>query len=621
MSTLKEMVSSFKDIANSAVKYMNMVDEFTNTSTKLSLINKGMQTQVELQDKVFAAANRSRGAYSDMASAVSDMGLMAGDQFKTNDELIAFTELAQKSFKGGGSSAEEQSSGMLQLTQSMGAGKLEGDGFDSIMKNAPMIADAIAKYTGKSKGELREMASQGLITSDIIKNAMFASGKEINDKFKDMPMTFADIWNRIKNGATQALAGVMERISNFVKSDTVTQVVNSISNAVGILAAVVSGALDLVMAVSACFVDNWSWIEPIIWGIFAALVVYNATMGFAWLTTLKSAAVLAWKTIVDWAETAAIIAMTAAQDGLNAALALCPITWIIIAVIALIAIFYAAVAAVNHFAGTSISATGIIMGGFATVGAFIYDLLLGIVELVLGVINGVAGYFTRFANFIGNIFTSPVSSIIYLFQGMADGILGTLEKIASAMDFVFGTKMAVTIAGWRTDLKGKADAAVAKYAPNENYQNVIDNLDLSVDDLGLKRIKYGDAYKSGYSLGEKVDNKASSLTDLFTGAGDIATAKNSTLGSDLGSASNPLSVKGTGANGAADVNMADEDLQYLRDIAERDYINKFSTATLAPNVTIQFGDVHEEADANKVAGRIKMILQEEIAIAAEGVYN
>jgi hypothetical protein len=194
---------------------------------------------------------------------------------------------------------------------------------------------------------------------------------------------------------------------------------------------------------------------------------------------------------------------------------------------------------------------------------------------------------------------------------MADGVLGILETVASALDFVFGSKMANTVAGWRSGLKDMADAAVAKYAPNENYQKIMNEQNWSASDFGLERMSYTDSWKKGESVGKNIygnlEGAISKLTSSFT---------DKSAGTEL----DPVTVKGYGNNGAVKVDMSDEDLKYLRDIAERNYINKFSTATLAPNVTIQFGDVHEEADADKVAGRIRKILQEEIAMTAEGAY-
>lgn len=603
-----KLVGTFLSLA-AVKKGMDIADEFTNTSARLSLINDGLQTQEELQNKIFAAANRSRGAYSDMSSAISKMGLMAGDSFKSNDELIAFTELIQKGFKVGGASQTEQSSAMLQLTQAMSSGRLQGDEFRSIMENAPMIADAIAKYTGKSKGALREMSKDGEITSDVIKNAMFMAADGINAKFKTMPMTFADVWNKIKNGATLAFAGVMNKSSKLINSESFNAMVNNMINGLALIAGAVMDVISIVAQVGKFFSDNWSIIEPVILGVVAALLIYNSV-------AMVTNAITGISTFMKHAEAAAKLRATeatfaeiAAQEGLNAALYACPITWIILAVIALIIIFYAVIAVINKVTGTSLSATGIIIGAFFTAGAAIWNVVVGVanaiiqylwtkfVEPFIGIIewvlNAANGGFNSFGGAVANLIGQIISwflSLGKIVTKIIDAIAGTnwTGELSSLQDNVLA---------W-----GKNDKAItiSREAPE-------------LKDIGIDRLDYTNAYNKGYTFGKGIDTKVSSVTDLLAGKGlDL---------SNFGSSNNPLTVQGKGKNGAVDVNMADEDLQYLRDIAERDYINKFSTATLAPNIQVSFGDVHEEADADKVAGRIKKILQEEIATAAEGAYS
>ena len=206
-------------------------------------------------------------------------------------------------------------------------------------------------------------------------------------------------------------------------------------------------------------------------------------------------------------------AASAAQFVYNSALLACPLTWILLIIIAVIAAIYAVIGIINKCAGTSLSATGIIVGALSSAVAFIWNLIIGVFDLVLGVINKLINPFIKIANFIGNVFTNPVSSIIYLFQGMADGVLATIQKIASAMDFVFGSNMADTVQGWRNDLKGKADALVAQYAPNENYQAIMSELNLSAEGMGLKRWAYTDAWNAGYSLGENIE---ATVSDALT---------------------------------------------------------------------------------------------------------
>ena len=196
-------------------KVVDLTDSYTNTNARLAMITGSLEEQKALQDDIFAAANRARGQYDDMANAVAKMKMLAGDAFGSNQEAIGFTELLQKSLKVSGAGTSEQQSAFLQLTQAMASGKLQGDEFRSIMENAPMVANAIAKYLNVSKGELKELSSDGAITAEIIKNAMFDSADDINKKFKTMPQTFGDVWNRIKNAGTQAFGGVFEKINGI----------------------------------------------------------------------------------------------------------------------------------------------------------------------------------------------------------------------------------------------------------------------------------------------------------------------------------------------------------------------------------------------------------------------
>lgn len=590
-----------------ALKSMNITDEFINTNARIALINDGLQTQAELQEKIFKSASRAKGSYTDMAGAITRMGILASESFGSNDELIAFTELVQKSFKVGGASQSEQSAAMLQLSQAMAAGKLQGDEFRSIMENAPMIAQAISNYTGKSKGELKEMSSEGEITADIIKNAMFSMSNEINSKFETMPITFGDIWNKIKNGGLKAFSNVMTKASELINTNQFQSFVDNMVNGFYIIAGAANFAIDIISNIGDFISSNWGIIEPVLWGVIAALLVYNATAGIAYFRTLQHMGAKIAKVAVDWLEYAAIFALIVAQEGLNAALAACPITWIIIAVIALIALFYVAIGAINKLARTSISATGIIAGVFMTCLAFVGNLFVTLINLIIDIFGIAWNFIATFAEFFANVFNDPVGSIIRLFAGLADTVLGILEGIASAIDTIFGSDLASAVSGWRDSLQTKVDDLVGE------PEIKIERIDTSKHHFD--RFNYSNAYNAGYNWGSNLSDKFN-LGSLLSGLGD--NGLNGALGSDFGTQSNPLSVKGTGNGGTIDVDMADEDLQYLRDIAERDYINKFSTATLAPNIQISFGDVHQEADADKVAGRIKKILQEEIAIASEG---
>lgn len=613
---IKSMVGAYVGIRSLGAG-MQATDTYVSNNARLDLINEGLQTQAELQDKIYQAAQRSRGEYNAMVNTVAKLGLLAGDAFGSNDELIAFTELMNKSFKISGASTQESTNAMYQLTQAMASGRLQGDEYRSIIENAPMLANAIAEYCGVSRGELKQLASDGAISADVIKAAVFSTADEIESKYATLPQTFSSVWTSIKNTAIQQFSGIMKKVNEFLNSDVGSKVVSGISSAIGTMSMLLGGALDMIMLIATLFIDNWSWIEPIIWGVVAALIVYNATMGIGWLNTIKSAAALVAKTVVDWAETAAILALTVAQQGLNAALAMCPITWIIVAVIILISVFYAVIGAINHFAGTSISATGVIVGAFFTACTFISNLFMGLLELVFGIIEYFYNTFIAFGNFLGNVFNDPIGAIINLFADLADNVLGVLEKIASAMDFVFGSNMASTVSGWRDGLKSMAENAVKEYG-NGTYKDRVSelNIDEALASLGvnLERTSYSDAYDAGYWAGEQLDNKVSGLLN--------PSFDTSNMGFDYGSMGQNLdNIAGDTGKMSDSLDTSEEDLKYLRDIAEQEAINRFTTAEIKVDMGGVNNTVNSNADLDGIADYLAVKVEEQMKIAAEGVHE
>lgn len=363
----------------------------------------------------------------------------------------------------------------------------------------------------------------------------------------------------------------------------------------------VSFLLDVGFSIYSLFADNWSIIAPILLGIAAAYGILNAAMIAAkiqtWLLTASK-----------WALAAANWAAAHAQSALNAAMALSPLGKIALILVIVVSLIYAGVAAFNRFAGTSISATGVILGALSTVIAFLWNNFVGLAELFIGFINLLVNGFVRFANFLGNIFTSPVSAIIYLLQGMGDTALSILQTIASALDFVFGSKMADAVGEWRVGLKQMADDAVKAYAPNENYQKIMQELDLSAESFGLSRWAYGDAYQAGYQTGEKVDAWVGSL---FSGSGfempDVAALQQ---GIDETSYNTGEIMDSIGT--------ATEDLKYLKDLAERETINRFTTAEIKFEMS-NTNHIGSNLDADSIMESMGKKLKEAMFVAAEGV--
>lgn len=582
-------------------------DEFVQTTARLNMMNDKLQTTGELQNMIFQSAQRSRASYSDTAKAVSQLGIRAKDAFSGNAEVVAFSETLNKMFTIAGAGQQEMSSATLQLTQALGSGVLRGEEFNAVFEAAPNVMQAVANYINKPIGQLRNMASEGKISADIVKQALFAAANETNIEFEKMPKTIGQIWSSIKNQGLRAFEPVLLKINKIANNPNFGVMVTNISNGMATIANVTLGIIDTISNVGAFFQSNWGIISPIIWGIVAALLVYNATMGFAWLTTVTTTAAKVAHTIASWAETAAIIAMTFAQQGLNAALALCPITWIIIAIIILIAIFYAAVAAVNHFAGTSYSATGMICGAFAVAGAFIGNIIIALVNGVIDSFAIVWNFIATFAEFFANVFNDPIGSIIRLFSGLADTVLQILAGIASAIDTLFGSNLASAVNGWQGSLQGLTDEVAGE------AKIKVERIDPS--SMHLDRLNYSNAWDGGNSVGKSIESKAGNLFNGL-GANDLG-AGASGLGSDLGKNADAGAKSLKNIDDKIDV--SNEHLEMLRDLAEEKSIQNF--VTLTPTVQVTTGDVKQEADIDKIISKIETYMENELQNSAEGLYE
>lgn len=601
----------------------NLSDQMTSNTARLNLIVDDGGSVGALEAKIMASAQRSRAAYLDTASAIASMGANAGAAFSGNDELIAFMEQVNKQFVIGGASAQGQSAAMLQLTQAMAAGALRGEELNSILENAPGIARAIESYMGIAEGSIKQYAQEGAVTAEVVKNALFAAADETNAKFESMPMTWGQIWTSMQNRALTALDPVLTKLNGIANSEQFSTVADSALQAFSVIASVATVALDAVFGLGAAIVDNWSWIEPIVFGIVAALGAYVGYLGVMKAMELASAAGKIIMCAASYAHAAATgteasttAAATAAQYGFNTALLACPITWIVIAVIALIAVFYAAVAAVNHFAGTSLSATGIICGAFAVAGAFILNLILGVVNFVISIGVEIYNLIATFANFFANVFNDPVGAIINLFAGMFDFILGIVQSAASLIDTVLGTDMSGAVAGFRNTVATKVEEIVGEQV------EVMQKLDAS--DYQIQRIEYGDAWAAGNNFGRGIEDTVGGLFSGFS-------TDPSNMGDDLGGGGagyvpyDELS-KGVGdisdntGSMAKSLEVSGEELEYLRDIAERDAINRFTTAEVKIDMTGMTNKIDGGADLDGVIRELTDGFTEALVTAAEGVH-
>lgn len=623
MQTIKGAVAAYATIQTLSAA-LNLSDQLTSTTARMNLMNDGLQTTQDLQNMIYLSAERARGSYQATADAVSKLGLMAGDAFGSSQEIIAFMEQVNKQFTIAGTEAAGVDAAMLQLTQAMASGVLRGEELNSVFEQAPTIIQTIADYLDVPIGSIREMAAEGQITADIVKSAMFAAADETNAKFESMPKTFSQIWTSFQNTALMAFQPVPQRMNEIANSEAFQTFVNNAIEGLSMVAGIALEIFDLLVGVAGVVADNWSWLSPIIYGVAAALAVY-----YGWLLLTKGAemAMAAVHGIVAVAKgimaaatmlvTGATWAETTAQYGLNAAMYACPIVWIIILIIALIALFYAAVAAVNKFAGTSVSATGIICGAFMVALAFIGNIFVALWNLVVDVFVLIYNLVATVANFIGNVFTDPIGAICRLFFDLADTVLGILQALASAIDAIFGSNLAGSVQGWRDSLGGWVDDTFGK------GEEVMAKM--NADDMKLGRFEYGEAWDAGYSFGEGIDQSIanfdpSSLFDTnVPGADDYANL--GSYGSGIGGIGSGVDdIAGNTGKIADSMDITEEDLKYLRDIAEQEAVNRFTTAEITIEQT-NHNTVSGKMDLDGIVSGLTDAANEAVDKIAEGVHE
>lgn len=394
-----------------AKKAIDMSDEYANMHARLDMIRDGMQTTEELQKSIYTSAQRTGSAYTTMANGVAKMRMQAGDVFQNNGETIAFLETMNKSFVVGGASIEEQKSAMLQLTQAMASGKLQGDELRSLAETSPALIQAIANKLGVSRGEVKKLGADGKITADIVKTAMLDASDTIDKQFRNMPLTWGRAWQNFLNFVTKALEPISIKINQIVNSSAFQQFAQIVATVLQYVVQAVIFAMDMIGAVWSMLapiaqfvIDNWSVIQPIIIAVAIAIGTYIVAMNAAEIATkLFSIATNVAKT---------------AMAAFNAVLAMNPIMLIVMAVIILIGLFYALVAWFNNLTGAAVSATGIIMGAIFALGMIIWNVILGIINIIIWVINMVLQLVFGVANGIMMIGMGIYSFILTIIIGI-----------------------------------------------------------------------------------------------------------------------------------------------------------------------------------------------------------
>lgn len=617
LSTIKKIAVAAGGIVG-INKVQNISDKLASTKARLNLlVDDGGSVDV-LEQKIMASAQRSRSVYFDTASAVAKLGLNAGNAFNGDmNQVIAFMEQVNKQFVIGGATAQEQSNAMIQLTQAMAAGALRGEELNSILDGAPGIARAIEKYMGIAEGSIKTVAQEGKVTAEVVKNAMFAMADETNAKFDSMPKTWAQIWAGMKNKALSMFAPILTKINQIANSTKFQQVTTALINGLAGVANIASSVLDILISIASVIVDNWSWIQPIIMGIVAAMLIYN---GVALATNIIMGIQATAKAVHAAAtamEAGATFTATVAQQGLNAALLACPLTWIILLIIAVIAAIYAACAAVAKFTGVANSGFGVICGGIMVVIAFFKNLGLSVANIALGIWNALGAC----ASNIGTAFHNVISNVQGWFYNLLSTALTVVAGICEALNklpFVEFDYSGIT---------NKASEYAAKsaeaYGNVEEYKSVADAFNEGMSTFDTFQDGWAaDAFASGAAWGDGVADKVSGMFDfsaLDSMGADSLNAFN--LGNDLDSIyGNTGDIANNTAATADALDIAEEDLAYLRDIAEREAINRFTTAEIKVE---QHNENHisKDADLDGIMDAWANDFAEKLEVSEEGVHE
>lgn len=627
-NTIKRAVAAYISI-QSVGKALNISDELVQTTSRLNMMNDGVQTTAELVNMVYAAAQDARGSFSQMADVVARFGNNAKDAFSSSEEVVAFADLIQKQMTIAGASTQEAANAELQLSQALGSGVLRGDELNSIFEQAPNLIQNIADYLDVPIGKIREMAADGELSADVVKAAIFSAADDINSKFNEMPMTWGQIWQSMQNTALIAFQPVLQRLNDLANSEAFQTFIQGAIEAMATLANILLNIFELVGTVGGFIADNWSVISPIIYGVIAALAVYAAYLGIVKGIEIASAAATAIHSVAMSAKigvmaalTGQTMAATAAQMGYNGALYACPITWIIVLIIALIAIIFAVCNAIAKMTGIANSGFGVITGGVNVVIQFFKNLGLTVANIALGIGNAIAAL----ASNMMTAFHNAICNVQSWFYNLLSTALSVIEGICAALNklpFVEFDYSGISSAA--DDYAAKASEAAGN---KEDYQSISDAFNEGFTTFDAFQDGWAsDAFNAGAAWGDGIADKVSnfSLSDVFgqtdiPNVGDYTSGfndaiANSGVGDSIGNIDdNTGKIKDS-------LDVTEEDLKYLRDIAEQEAINRFTTAEINVDMSGMQNTVNSGDDIDGFMTKLTDSVNEAVDNMTEGVHE
>lgn len=620
-NTIKRAVAAYISI-QSVGKALNISDELVQTTSRLNMMNDGVQTTAELVNMVYAAAQDARGSFSQMTDVVARFGNNAKDAFSSSEEVVAFADLIQKQMTIAGASTQEAANAELQLSQALGSGVLRGDELNSIFEQAPNLIQNIADYLDVPIGKIREMAADGELSADVVKAAIFSAADDINSKFNEMPMTWGQIWQSMQNTALIAFQPVLQRLNDLANSEAFQTFIQGAIEAMATLANILLNVFDLAVSIGTFIGDNWSIIAPIVYGIVAALTAYIAISAIVAAINGVMAIAEGVKAAAQMMATGATFAETAAQQGLNAALMACPLTWIIMLILALIVVIFAVCNAIAKMTGIANSGFGVITGGVNVVIQFFKNLGLTVANIALGIGNAIAAL----ASNMMTAFHNAICSIQSWFYNLLSTALSVIEGICAALNklpFVEFDYSGISSAA--DDYAAKASEAAGN---KEDYQSISDAFNEGFTTFDAFQDGWAsDAFNAGAAWGDGVADKVSnfSLSDVF-GQTDIPNVSDYTSGFSDAIANSGV---GDGIGNIDDntgkikdsLDITEEDLKYLRDIAEQEAINRFTTAEINVDMSGMQNTVNSGDDIDGFMTKLTDSVNEAVDNMTEGVHE
>lgn len=620
-NTIKRAVAAYISI-QTVGKALNISDELVQTTSRLNMMNDGVQTTAELVNMVYAAAQDARGSFSQMADVVARFGNNAKDAFSSSEEVVAFADLIQKQMTIAGASTQEAANAELQLSQALGSGVLRGDELNSIFEQAPNLIQNIADYLDVPIGKIREMAADGELSADVVKAAIFSAADDINSKFNEMPMTWGQMWQSMQNTALIAFQPVLQRLNDLANSEAFQTFIQGAIEAMATLANILLNVFDLAVSIGTFIGDNWSIIAPIVYGIVAALTAYIAISAIVAAINGVMAIAEGVKAAAQMMATGATFAETAAQQGLNAALMACPLTWIIMLILALIVVIFAVCNAIAKMTGIANSGFGVITGGVNVVIQFFKNLGLTVANIALGIGNAIAAL----ASNMMTAFHNAICSVQSWFYNLLSTALSVIEGICSALNklpFVEFDYSGISSAA--DDYAAKASEAAGN---KEDYQSISDAFNEGFTTFDAFQDGWAsDAFNAGAAWGDGIADKVSnfSLSDVFgqtdiPNVGDYTSGfndaiANSGVGDSIGNIDdNTGKIKDS-------LEVSEEDLKYLRDIAEQEAINRFTTAEINVDMSGMQNTVNSGDDIDGFMTKLTDSVNEAVDNMTEGVHE